>query len=131
MLSRFLGKLRNYGKEAYGFLSGRLEEQTRGKCPHILALTNTRTALRAWREDSGDTTRILLTAIAGLLAQRGARMSDTITLYTRILLTAQDLYRKEIGHGGSSGVGSTRKDGWKKNMAEVLSCSRRGQTSVL
>ena len=57
-------------------------------------------------------------------------MSDTITLYTRILLTAQGLYHKEIGHGGSSGVGSTRKDGWKKNKAEVLSCSHKGLASV-
>ena len=74
--------------EACGFPSGRLEEQTRGRCPHILALTNTRTALRAWREDSGDITRILLTAMAGLLAQQGARISDAITLCTRILLAA-------------------------------------------
>ena len=69
MPSRFLGKLRNYGKEAYGFPGGRLVEQIREMCPHILALANTRTALRAWREDSGDITRILLTAIAGLARQ--------------------------------------------------------------
>ena len=96
------------GKKACGFLSERLEEQTRGRYPHILAFANTRIALRAWKQDSSDIKRILLTAIAGLLAQRGARISDTITLCTRILLTAQDLYRREIGHGGSSGVGSTQ-----------------------
>ena len=93
--------------EACGFPSGRLEEQTRGRCPHILALANTRIALRAWREDSGDITRILLTIIAGPLARQGARMSDTITLCTRILLIAQDLHSKRIDHGGSSGVVST------------------------
>ena len=131
MPSRFLGKLRNYGKEAYGFPGGRLEEQTRGRCPYILALANTRTALQAWREDSGDIIRILLTAIAGPLARQGARMSDTITLCTRILLTIQDLHSKRIDHGGSSGVGSTQKDGWKRNMAEVVSCSRQGWISVL
>ena len=108
MPSQFLGKLRNYGKEACGFSDGRLVEQTRGRCPHILAHANTRTALRAWREDSGDITRILLTAIADTLARQGARMSDTITLCTRILLTAQYLYSKRIDHGGSGGVGSTQ-----------------------
>ena len=105
-------------------------ERTREKCPHTLALANTRTALRAWSEDAGGITR-LLAAVADPLARQGARMSDTITLCTRILLTAQDLYRKEIGHGGSSGVGSTRKDGWKRNMAEVLSCSCQGRMGVL
>ena len=69
-------------------------EQTREKCPHILALANTRTTLRAWREDLGGITRILLTAIASPLARQGARMSDTITLYTRILLATQDLHSK-------------------------------------
>ena len=131
MLNQFLSKLRNYGKEAYVFPGGHLEKQTRGRCPHILALANTRTALRAWREDSGDITRILLTTMADPLARQGARMGDIITLCTRILLTAQDLYRKEIGHGRSSGVGSTRKDRWKRNMAEVVSCSHQGQISVL
>ena len=100
MISRFKGKLRNYGKEACGFPSGRLEEQTRGRCPHILALANTRIALQAWREDSGDITRILLTVVADPLARQGARMSNTITLCTRILLTAQDLHSKRIDHGG-------------------------------
>ena len=121
----------NCGKETCGSPSGRLMKQTRGRCPHILALANTRTALRVWREDSVDFTRILLTAIADPLAQQGARMSDTITLCTRILLTAQDLYCKEISHGGSNRVGSTRKDGWKRNMVEVVSCSRQGRISVL
>ena len=115
--------LGNRWKEVCGFLDGHLMKQTRGRCPHILALANTRIALRAWREDLADITRILLTAVADSLAQQGARMGDTITLCTRILLTTQDLYLKEIGYGGSSGVGSTRKDRWKKNMAKVSSCS--------
>ena len=51
--------------------------------------------MRAWREDSGDITRILLTAIADPLARQDARMSDTITLCTRILLTTQDLHSKK------------------------------------
>ena len=55
-------------KEACGFPDGHLIEQIRGKCPRILALANTRTALRAWREDLGDITRILLTAVADSLA---------------------------------------------------------------
>jgi len=58
----------NCGKEACGSPSGRLMKQTRGRCPHILALANTRTALRAWREDSGGITRLLLAAIADSLA---------------------------------------------------------------
>ena len=107
MISRFLGKSGNYGEEAGSFPDGRLAEQTRERCPHILSLANTRIALRAWRDDSGDITRILLTAMVGILAQRGARMSDTITLCTRILLTAQDLNSKRIDHGGSSGIGNT------------------------
>jgi len=75
-----------------------------GGYSHILAPT----ALRAWREDSYDITRILLTTIAGLLAQRVTRMNDTVTLCTRILLTAQDLHLKKIGHGRSGEVGGTR-----------------------
>jgi len=110
MLSRFLGKSSNYRKEACGFPGWHLVEQTREMCPHILALANTRTTLRIWREDSGDITRILLTAIADPLARQGARMSDTITLCTRVLLTAQDLHSKRIDHGGSNGVGGTRGD---------------------
>ena len=98
----------NRGKEACGSPNGHLMKQTRGRCPHILALANTRIALRAWREDSSDITRILLTTIAGPLARQGARMGDTIILCTRILLTAQDLHSKRIDHGGSSGVRSTR-----------------------
>ena len=69
-------------------------KQTRGKCPHILALANTRTALRAWREDSGGIARLLLAAIADPLARQGARMSDTIALCTRILLATQNLHSK-------------------------------------
>ena len=79
-------------------------KQTRGKCPHILALANTRIALRAWREDSGGITRLLLVAIADPLARQGTRMSDTITLYTRILLATQDLHSKKMDHGGSGEV---------------------------
>ena len=79
-------------------------KQTRGRCPHILALARTRTALRAWREDSGGITRLLLVAMADSLAQQGARMSDTITLYTRILLATQDLHSKKMDHGGSDKV---------------------------
>ena len=75
-------------------------EQTRGRCPRILALANTRTTLRAWRKDLGDITRILLTAVVDPLARQGAKMGDTITLCTRILLTAQDLHSKRIYHGG-------------------------------
>ena len=93
---------------------------TRGKCPRILAFANTRTALRAWREDPGDITRILLTVVANSLARQGAKMGDTITLWTRILLTAQDLQSKRIDHGGSSGVENTRGSIWKKNMAELF-----------
>ena len=84
----------NCEKEAYGSPSGRLMKQTRGKCPHILALANTRTALRAWREDSGGITKLLLAAIADPLAQQDARMSDTIALYIRILLATQNLHSK-------------------------------------
>jgi len=95
-------------------------EQTRERCPHILALANTRTALRAWREDSGDITRILLTAVPDPLAQQGAKMSDTITLCTRILLTAQDLRIKELDHGGSDGARGTRGSRQKRDLAEIV-----------
>ena len=121
----------NYGKEACGFHGGHLVERTRGRCPHILALTNTRIALRAWREDLGDITRILLTAVADPLARQGARMSDTITLCTRILLTTQDLHGKKIDHGGSSGVSGTRGSRWKGNMADLLSCSHQSRINIL
>ena len=94
MPSLFLGELRNYGKEACRSPGGHLVEQTRGRCPHILALANTRIALRAWREDSGGITRLLLATIAKPLARQGARMSDTITLYTGILLVTQHLHSK-------------------------------------
>ena len=121
----------NYGKEACGSPSGRLMEQMRGRCPHILALANTRTALRAWREDSGDITTILLTAIVDPLARQGARMSDTITLCTRILLIAQDCYSRRIDHGGCNRVRSARGDRQKENMAELLSCSCQGRIGIL
>ena len=91
--------------------------QMRGKCPHILALANTRTTLRAWREDSGGITRLLLAAIADSLARQGARMSDTITLCTRILLTTQNLHSKEMDHGGSGEVRG-REGRKKRNIAE-------------
>ena len=102
---RWLG---NRGKEVCGFLDGHLMKRTRGRWPHILALANTRIALRAWREHSGDTTRILLTVVADPLAREGAKMSDTITLCTRILLTTQDPHSKELDHGGLGGVRGTR-----------------------
>ena len=121
----------NCEKEACGSPSRRLMKQTRGRCPHILALANTRTALRAWREDSGDITTILLTAIVDPLARQGARMSDTITLGIIILLTAQDLYSKRIDHGGSGGARRTREGRWKRNIAELLSCSRQGRIGIL
>ena len=98
-------------------------KQTRGRCPHILALANTRIALLAWREDSGDITRILLAAVADPLARQGARMRDTVTLCTRILLTTQDLHNKRMDHGGFSEVGD--REGRWKNIAESLSCSRQ------
>ena len=85
MPSRFLEAA---GKKLVAFPNGHLVEQTRGKCPRILALANTRIVLRAWREDLGDITRILLTIVADSLARQGAKMGDTITLCTRILLTA-------------------------------------------
>ena len=70
MISQFLDDMRSHGEEAGSFPGGHLEKQTRGRCPHILALANTRTALRAWREDSGDITRILLTVVADPLARQ-------------------------------------------------------------
>ena len=113
------------------FPDGQLVEQTRGKCPRILALANTRTALRAWREDRGDITRILLTAIADPLARQGAKMSDTITLCTRILLTTQDPYRKGLDHGGSGGARGTRESRQKRDITELLNCSRQRQIDIL
>ena len=117
---RWLG---NRGKEVYGFPDGHLMKQTRGRCPHILALANTRIALWAWREDLGDITRILLTAVADPLARQGAKMSDTITLRTRILLTTQDPHSKELDHGGSDGAWGTRGSRQKRNITELLNCS--------
>jgi hypothetical protein len=108
-----------------------LIEQTRGKHPRILAFANTRTALRAWRENPGDITRILLAAVADSLARQGAKMGDTIALYTRILLTAQDLHGKRMDHGGSGGTRGTLGSRWKQNMDELLSYSCPGQMSFL
>ena len=90
------------GKEVCGSPSGRLMKQTKGRCPHILALANTRTALRAWREDLGGITRLLLAAIADALARQGARMSDTIALCTRVLLATQNLHSKRWTMEGSA-----------------------------
>ena len=106
-------------------------ERTRERCPHILALANTRTALRAWREDLGDITRILLTVVADPLAQQGDKMSDTITLCTRILLTTQDLHGKELNHGGCGGARGTRGTKQKRNKTELLNCSRQSRIDIL
>ena len=105
-------------KEVCGFLDGHLMKRTKGRCPHILGFANTRTALRSWREDSGDITRILLTAIADSLARQCAKMSDTITLCTRILLTTQDPHSKELDHGGSGEARGTRGSKQKRNITE-------------
>ena len=99
-------------------------------CPHILTLTNIRTALRSWWENSGDVTRILLTIVADPLARHGAKMSDTITLCIRILLTTQVLHGKKIDHGGSGGVRGTRGSRWKRNIAELLSCSYQSRIDI-
>ena len=108
LISQWLG---NHWKEACGFPNGHLIEQTRGRCPHILALANTRIALRAWREDPGDITRILLTIVNDSLARQDAKMGDTITLCTRILLATRDLHSKRIDHGGSSESGALEEVG--------------------
>ena len=126
-ISRRLG---NRGKEVCGFPDGHLMKRTRGRCPHILALANTRTAQRSWREDSGDITRILLTTVADPLARQGAKMSDTITLCTRILLTTQDPHSKKLDHGGSGGAKGTRGSEQKRNITELLSCSRQSRIDI-
>ena len=95
------------GKKSMVSPDEHLMELTRGRCPHILTLANTRTTLRSWRENLGDVTRILLTTTADSLARQGAEMSDTITLCTRILLTTQDPHSKELDHGGSGGAKGT------------------------
>ena len=106
-------------------------ERTRGRCPHILALAKTRIALRSWREDSCDITRSLLTAVADPIAQQSAKMSDTITLCTRILLTTQDPHSKELDHEGSDGARGTRGSKQKRNITELLNCSRQSQIDIL
>ena len=68
--------------------------------------------------NSGDVTRILLTAVADPLAQQGTEMRDTITLCTRILLTTQDPHSKELNHGGSGGARGTRGSKQKRNITE-------------
>ena len=98
-------------------------------CPHILTLTNIRTALRSWWENSGDVIRILLTAAADPRAWQGAEMSDTITLYTRILLTTQDPRSKELDHGGSGRAAGTRGSK-KRNKTELLGCSRQSRIGI-
>ena len=60
-------------------------------------------------EDSGGITRLLLAIIADSLARQGARMSDTITLHTRILLTTQDLYSKRLAMEGPAELGTLKK----------------------
>ena len=126
-ISRWLG---NHGKEVCGFPNGHLMKRTRGRCPHILALANTRTALRSWWENSGDVIGIFLTAVANPLARQGAKTSDTITLCTRILLTTQDPHSKELDHGGSSGAKGTRGSKQKRNIIELLSCSRQSRIDI-
>ena len=74
---------------------------------------------------------IILTVVADSLARQGAKMGDTIALYTRIILTAQDLHGKRMDHGGFGGNRGTRGSRWKQNMAELLSYSRQGQMSFL
>jgi len=81
------------------------------KRPRILAFANTRTALRAWREKSGDITRILLATIADSLARQGAKMGDTITLCTRIPLAARDLHGKRITMEGLAESGALKEVG--------------------
>ena len=113
-----------------GFPGGCFEKQTRGRCPHILALANTRIALQSRREYSGDITRILLTAVADPLARQGTKMSDTITLCTRILLTTQDPHSKELDHGGSGGAKGTRGSKQKRSITELLSCSHQSRIDI-
>ena len=126
-ISRWLG---NHGKEVCGFPNEHLIKRTRERCPHILALANTRTALCWWWENSDDITRILLTTAADPLARQGAEMSDTIALCTRILLTTQDPHSKELDHGGSSRAKGTRGGKQKGNIIESLVCSRQGRISI-
>jgi len=84
-----------------GFLA--YAEQTRGRCPRIHALANIGIALY-WRwEDLSDVTRILLATMADSLSWQGAKMDDTITLITRILLATKGFYSVVLIHGGSSG----------------------------
>jgi len=125
--SRWLG---NHGKEVCGFPNEHLIKQTRERCPHILALANTRTTVRSWWENSFDVTRVLLTVVANPLARQGAEMSDTITLCTRILLTTQDSHSKELDHGGSGGAKGTRGSKQKRNITELLSCSRQSRIDI-
>ena len=99
-------------------------------CPHILTLTNIRTALRSWWENSGDVTRILLTAVPDPLAWQGTEMSDIITLCTRILLTTQDPHSKELDHGESGKAKGTRGGKQNINITELLGCSRQSQIDI-
>ena len=107
-----------------------LIEWTRGRCPHIWTLINTRTTLCWWWENSGDITRILLTTAADPLARQGAEMSDTIALCTRILLTTQDPHSKELDHGGSSRAKGTREGKQKRNITELIGCSRQSRIDI-
>ena len=57
-------------------------------------------------------------------------MSDIITLCTRILLTIQDPHSKELDHGGSSGAKGTRGSKQRRDITELLSCSRQSQIDI-
>ena len=118
------------GKKSMVSPDEHLIEWTRERCPHILTLANTRTALRLWWENSGGVIRILLTTAANPLARQGAKMSNTITLCTRILLTTQDPHSKEFDHGGSSRAKGTQGGKQKRNITELLGCSRQSQIGI-
>ena len=78
----------------------------------------------------GDVIRILLTVVADPLTRQGAEMSDTITLCTRILLTAEDPHSKELDHGGSGRAKGTQGGKQKRNITELLGCSRQNWTNI-
>ena len=57
-------------------------------------------------------------------------MSDTIALYTRILLTTQDPNSKGLNYGGSSKAKGTRGGKQKRNKTELLGCSRQSRIDI-
>ena len=57
-------------------------------------------------------------------------MSYTITLCSRILLTTQDPRHRELYHGGFSEAKGTRGSKQKRNITELLSCSRQSQIDI-